>query len=386
MSDSIHPTISDRQHRTAQANRLRRQLTDVWGKPIRGLPRGMDLLQAMDAAGMDRDISYHRPLYDGYRTLCRQLAASLRTCEVWGAPDSMATWLAAHPTLNRNSLILGPWIDRAGFSRGLVHFPVPVQLKGVLPIHGLFWQLDEDETTTALMVQTIAETAAVEQCLPPQLRASVKFPASELCPNSVSVVARGQASTVSDPRSFGALAPDTAIALALAFWELRASTTPEPGAAPEPDTAPEASADPWAQEATVTVFDTPAVSKRKRNRKRAPQRRAIRIIEEPATAPHAPETNADTEHRPQGTMQREMKWHEDTNRWKVSERKQYRCPDPSRHRSIIEAGGTCEKVLVTVKEHLNGPKGRPVDDRDTVRLIAGQPNPATSTEDPGERK
>lgn len=386
MSDSTRFTTSDRQRRAAQANRLRRQLTDLWGKSIGGLPRGMDLLQAMDAAGQDRDISDHRPLRDGYRTLCRQLAAELRTCEVWGAPDSMATRLAAHPTLTRNSLILGPWIDRARFSSGLVHFPVPVQLEGVLPIHGLFWQLDEDETATELMVQTIAETAAVAQCLPPQLRASVKFPASEFCPNSLSVMIRGRASTVSDPRSFGALDPDTAIALALAFWELRAFTTPEPGPAPEPDAAPEAPAEPWAQEATVTVFDTPAVSKR--NTKRAPQRHAIRIIEEPATAPHAPDTNTDTdaEDRRRGTTQREMKWREDTNRWKVTERKQYRCPDPSRHRTIIDAGGTCDKVQVTVKEHLNGPKGRPVDDRDTVRLIKGQPNPATSTEDPGDRK
>lgn len=62
----------------------------------------------------------------------------------------------------------------------------------------------------------------------------------------------------------------------------------------------------------------------------------------------------------------------------IKERWSWRCPNPHLHKAIVEAGGTCPKARVQVKEHVNGPRGRGLDNRRTARIStistkAGEP-------------
>lgn len=164
----------------------------------------------------------------------------------------------------------------------------------------------------------------------------------------------------SNPDTFGAPGPATILALLLTFWDLRL-----PAPAPDETDIPQT-----ADEYIVTVLQhiVPGSKKTGRSGKnkrgsRAPAKRPIRIIREPAHMPGPSDPAGSTAAVPA------RRWKDDTLRWEVRAKSQNRCPNPHQHRAIIEAGGTCPPVKVPVRAHRNGPKGRDTDPRRTVRIV-----------------
>ncbi|MEU7061920.1 hypothetical protein [Streptomyces sp. NPDC046197] len=161
----------------------------------------------------------------------------------------------------------------------------------------------------------------------------------------------------------------------MAFWDLRAPIARDADSSGDADTG----------EDTLTVLQhaepghgtkKPGRSRKSKRTKQSPRKRRVRVIREPAhkQAPgtkEEPTNTADANAAPDRIPA--PNWKEDTLRWEVSMKHQNRCPNPHQHRAIIEAGGECKPVLVPVKAHVNGPKGRDVDPRRTVRIVPDRP-------------
>ncbi|MFH8257567.1 hypothetical protein [Streptomyces roseolus] len=342
--------------RAHHAERMRAQLADFWGKPLRGIPHGMDLLRTMFITVTACDLHLDGAMY--YFDLCNNNAAAYRTSDVWVAPHGMGQRIAEHQYLASGDFTLGNLEDIAPARDGLVYFPTPIHLDNLHPIYGLAWHMAGTGDDLVVDFETITATRLIHTRLPSMLAASTRLPRTPYCPNGMATLRGDVLNGYSTPALFGAAGPATILALLLSFWDLR-----RPTAAPDnPDAV---------EEDIVSVFQrtTKSTKPRRRGRKRkhparAPRKRHIRIIHEPA---HTPTTTS----QPRPTTDTTgPNWKDTTLRWEVTRTYQNRCPNPNQHRAIIEAGGECKPVLVPVKAHVNGPKGRDIDPRRTVRVIA----------------
>ncbi|WP_327357845.1 hypothetical protein [Streptomyces sp. NBC_01304] len=336
------------------AERMRAQLAEIWGKPVRKLPRGMDLLQTMYNTTSSQDLTEARIPY--FLNLCARNAAAYRTPETLVAPHSMGQRLINHPFLSGAPIHATNLEATALVPDGLVYFPTPIQLDDLHPLYGLAWHMTGSGRDLTLDIETVTTTQLIPTRLPPLLAATTKLPRTLYCPNSVVTLHQHILSRHSNPAPFGAPDPAAVLALLLAFWDLRPPT-------PAPDTADDAGEHlVHVPNLTTPDHNTPPRGRQNKGATPTPPKRAIRIIHEPA---HTPATSP----HPTATDSTGAKWKEDTLRWEVGERWQNRCPNPHQHRAIIEAGGECTPVLVRVKPHTNGPRGRATDSRRTVRII-----------------
>ncbi|MFG3205318.1 hypothetical protein [Streptomyces sp. NPDC048192] len=347
------------------AERMRAQLADFWGKPIRGVPHGMDLLHTMYVTVTGGDLTHDALGF--YQAQCTNFAAAYRASDVWVAPHSMGDRIAAHPFANHPSVVVGNLEDGAPSRDGLVYLPDPIHLDGLHPLYGIAWHMQGTGNDLILDVETITATRLIPTRLPPLLAATTPLPRTPYCPNGVATLHDGTLSGYSNYHLFGAPGPATTLALLLAFWDLRRPTT----AADKENTWSDEDA---AHEDIVSVpqhtstgTKTTARSRKNKRSNRPPRKRRIRIIREPAHTP------ADSHRARAAEDSSGPKWKDNTLRWEVPERWQNRCPNPHQHRAIIEAGGECKPVRVRVKEHTNGPKGRAVDPRRTVRIVPDRP-------------
>ncbi|MFJ6438719.1 hypothetical protein [Streptomyces sp. NPDC091416] len=339
------------------AERMRSRLADFWGKPVRGVPHGMDLFQAMHVTG-----SGHEPspsILGSYRTACHTFAAAYRTSDVWVAPHSMAERITEHPLVINDSVVAGNLEDPAPARDGLIYFPTPLLLGGLHPLYGIAWHMEGTGDELAVDIETITATRLAPSRFPPLLAASVQLPRGPYCPNSVITLRQGALCGYSDYRLFGAPDPASGLALLLAFWDLR-----------RPTEAPDAHTSPDEDLVSVPPDDSTSRSRKNGRGRRAARKRHIRVIREPVHTHVVGEQAARTSSDGSGPS-----WRDDTLRWEVSERHQNRCPNPHQHRAIIEAGGECKPIRVPVAAHFNGPRGRDVDPRRAVRVVPERHNP-----------
>jgi hypothetical protein len=129
------PILEARAH---QAERLRTQLADFWGKPLRGIPYGMDFLQTMFITVTAQDLPLDAAPH--YFTLCDNNAAAYRTSDVWVAPHSMGQRLTEHPFLRGDTITADTADNLEDIARardGLVYFPTPIYLDDLHPLYGL---------------------------------------------------------------------------------------------------------------------------------------------------------------------------------------------------------------------------------------------------------
>ncbi|MFE1781584.1 hypothetical protein ACFW9F_03070 [Streptomyces sp. NPDC059506] len=362
MTKAISPDSVPALARAHHAERMRAQLADFWGKPLRGIPHGMDLLRTMYITVTAMELTHDAALV--YLDLCDNNAAAYRTSDVWVAPPGMGERITSHPFLNSDTMVGGNLEDIARARDGLVYFPTPIHLDGLHPLYGLAWHMRGTGHDLVVDFETITTTRLIPTRLPPMLAATTPLPRTPYCPNGLATLSNGILNGYSNYDLFGAPGPATTLALLLAFWDLRRPTT-APDALDDEDAA---------DEDIVSVpqyTSTRATTRRKSKRNNRPTRkRRIRIIREPVhtSVPAATDGHARPRDDDSGP-----KWKDDTLRWEVSEKWQNRCLNPRQHRAIIEAGGECKPVRVRVKEHTNGPKGRAVDPRRTVRIVPDRP-------------
>ncbi|WP_327411357.1 hypothetical protein OG458_42225 (plasmid) [Streptomyces sp. NBC_01281] len=313
-------------------------------------------------------------MIDVYRDLCASAGAAFRASEVWLAPHSMADQLATHPLVNQDYVLIDTLEDIAPARDGFVYFPRPIRLNDLHPMYGLAWHMQLTGEDLAFSAETITDTRLIPTRLPPQLANSIRLPLAPYCPNSLTTHVYGKLVSYGNPDPFGAPDAATVLALVLAFWDLRA---PMARNAEDPG-------DPSEDEDTVSVVqqDGPLPGtkksahgrKNKRSTQSGPKRRIRVIRESPYLPARAPDTREDGPAATEaGAMAPEPipqpSWKDETLRWEVSMKFQNRCPNPHQHRAIIEAGGECKPTKVPVKAHFNGPKGRDVDPRRTVRIV-----------------
>lgn len=367
MAKKIRPVSIPSVPRTAvdgahEAERMRSQLADFWGKLRRGSLYGADLLRTMYVTVTGQVLTPGAAAF--YLDLCASYAAAYRASDVWVAPAGMGGRIAAHPFLNGEMEINGNLEDGAPARDGLVYFPTPIHLDDLHPMYGLAWHMTGSGDGLIVDVETITSTALIPTRLPPVLAATTPLPRFPYCPNGLATFSDGILNGYGKADLFGAPGPATMLALLLAFWDLRRPATP----ADTPDGGEAVDEDVVSVVQHSTAGSTkPTARGRKNKRNQRPRKRKIRIIREPVHTKAAEDRD-----RPADDATR-LKWKDDTLRWGVSGKRRYRCPNPHQHRAIIEAGGECKPVLVWVKEHTNGPKGRPVDPRRAVRIIPERP-------------
>jgi hypothetical protein len=327
-----------------RAEQLRAELTDFWGTPHKGAPLGADLIQALTftSTGIDVTSAAEPDLIEAHRRICAQTSAAFDKAAVWVAPQRMTQAITAHPLVTGEACEPNDLEAAAPARNGLVYFPEPIETLSAYPVHALAWQLERaaEDGLVSLAVETISTTRLIPAKLPHEA-GPTHLATTELSTNSLTVTGpamNGLTIPFGDTEVWGAPAPKTAILLTLAFWDLR----------PPQDQEEEAS------------FPQRTKGKAKKGKRLANRR--VRIIRESAVTHPAAE--------PTGSAHT---WNEKTLRWEVAAKLQWRCPNPHQHRAIVEAGGTCPKVQVLVKAHTNGPKGRAVDQRRTVRIAATIP-------------
>ncbi|WP_158104043.1 hypothetical protein, partial [Streptomyces carpinensis] len=175
--------------------------------------------------------------------------------------------------MNHDSVIVGNLEDAAPARDGLAYFPTPIQLDDLHPIHGVAWHMEGSGHDLAVAVETITPTRLLPTLLPLRLAESLHLLHSPLCPNSVTTLFEGILSGYSNPALWGAPDSGTALALVLAFWELRRPDGPSH----DEDTL------------SVPQHASGGTKTTGRNRKKRGQRpvrkRRIRIIREPAHTP-----------------------------------------------------------------------------------------------------
>ncbi|MFC8021628.1 hypothetical protein [[Kitasatospora] papulosa] len=342
--------------RAQHAERMRAQLADFWGKPLRGIPYGMDLLRTMFITVTAYDLHLNGAMH--YLDVCDNNAAAYRTSDVWVAPHSMGQRIAEHVHLTSDNITVGNLEDIAPARDGLVYFPTPIRLDGLHPIYGLAWHMVGTDEDLIVDFETITATHLIPTRLAPTLVASTKLPRTPYCPNGLATLHGNVLNGYSNPHPFGAAGPATILALVLTFWGLRRPTTRD-----TPDTADEHIVIVPHHTAQGTKSRARGRGRKNKRPARAQRKREIRIIHEPAQAP------APTGQHRSAADTTGPNWKEDTLRWEVSLKYQNRCPNPHQHRAIIEAGGECKPVRVPVRAHVNGPKGRDIDPRRAVRVV-----------------
>nr|BEK71325.1 hypothetical protein KPHV_85520 [Kitasatospora purpeofusca] len=316
------------------AEQMRSHLADFFGKPVRGLPVSMDFVQAMQFGRTGHDICDDQGAVQAHLSWARMMSKSLDgQAQVWVASPSLTGAMTKHDLVAGSDGYLLEGADEAPAPVGLLHFPDPITGLSDLPIHGIAWDLVGTGEELQLSITALTATAGLIAALPPLLRPNHQ-PKSPYAPNAM-VIAVPQVSTeiqsFGHHPSWGAAPTSVIVGLLLAFWDLRA----------------------------VFEHDERTVAQRTgQGTKRRVKFRAVRVIREAATRhTGTPVPTGDGHH-----------WGEETLRWSVEERWSWRCPNPRDHRAIIEAGGTCPKVRTLVKGHVNGPRGRALDERRAVRI------------------
>ncbi|MFB8290166.1 hypothetical protein [Kitasatospora purpeofusca] len=331
------------QDSAAGAEQMRSHLADFFGKPVGGLPISMDYVQAMQFGRTGHDISDNRDAVQAHLSWISMMSRNLDGAQVWVASPALTDAMTEHDLVTSSDGYLLEGASEAPAPVGLLHLPVPITGLSDLPIHGIAWDLAGTGEELQLSITALTETAGLAAALPPLLHPNHQ-PTSPYVPNAM-VIAVPQVSTkiqsFGHHPSWGAAPTSVIVGLLLAFWDLRA----------------------------VFEHDERTVAQRTgQGRKRRVKFRAVRVIREAATRhTGTPVPTGDGHH-----------WGEATLRWPVEERWSWRCPNPRDHRAIIEAGGTCPKVRALVKEHVNGPRGRALDERRAVRITTVSSKGATS--------
>ncbi|MDX3020042.1 hypothetical protein [Streptomyces acidiscabies] len=322
-----------------RAEQLRAELTDFWGRPHLGVPLGADLTQAMLFTDNGGDIGFRPELAPAHLFLCEQISDAFDGSTVWAAPHAMTRAISAYPLLAEEDGLSHVREEDAPARDGLVYFPHPITGHSAHPIYGLAWQMTGGAGTgdpIGLACHTITRTRLIPTLLPAIAHPRHWAETALSCNSLVLLESPDRPAVVMGrPLLWGAPDPQTTLRLILAFWSLR----------PPRDQEDERS--------------VPQRTSKKNKKGARPKRRRVRVIRENALTRPAGESTGVTRH-----------WNDDTLRWQVEEKWQWRCPDPRRHAEIIASGGTCPKVRVKVKAHDNGPKGRSLDPRRAVRIPA----------------
>lgn len=316
------------------AERMRADLVDFFGKRVRGLPLAMDIIQAMHLSRTGQDIAEDRNAIKLHLDLVTKTAKNFdQDAQVWVASPALTSAVADHELVTSDDGYLLENTDEAPAPVGVVYFPVPITDASDLPIHGLAWETAGTGHHLQLSVIALTTTAALYEALPAALLPAHKTNTPYI-PNAL-VLAVPQVSTAIQSYghhpNWGAAPASVLVGLLLAFWDLR----------------------PAFEHDERTVTQKTGGNSRKLRVKFRP----VRVVREAATRHIGEPVPDEHDHR----------WAQETQRWKVEERWSWRCPNPHRHKEIVDAGGNCPKIRVTVKEHVNGPKGRAVDARRTVR-------------------
>ncbi|MFF2378400.1 hypothetical protein ACFVUW_28825 [Streptomyces xiamenensis] len=315
------------------AEQMRADLADFFGRRIGGLPLALDFIRDMHLSRASQDIAEDRNVLKFHLDRIRTIAKNLDQAQVWVTSPALTSAIADHELVTSSDGYLLANTDEAPAPVGVVYFPTPITDASDLPIHGLAWESAGSGEQIQLSVIALTSTTDLYGFLPPLLLPEHKTTAPHT-PNTM-VLAVPQVSTTIQSYGhhpdWGAAPASVLVGLLLAFWDLRPAFEHD--------------------ERTVR-------RKTGKGRKIRVKFRPVRVIREAATRYSGEPLPA--EHGQQ--------WGEETLRWTVEERWSWRCPNPHQHKAIVEAGGTCPKVRVRVKEHVNGPKDRPLDTRRAVRM------------------
>ncbi|MFE9428999.1 hypothetical protein ACFYNO_39320 [Kitasatospora sp. NPDC006697] len=321
------------EHSAETAEQMRADLADFFGKPVRGLPVALDFIQAMHLSRTGEDLGDDRQAVELHLNHVIQMSKNLDQAQVWVASPSLTSAMADHELVTSPDGYLLESTDEAPAPVGVVLFPVPITAASELPIHGLAWESEGSGAQLQLSVTALTSTADLYEALPPPLLPS-HWTRSSYAPNAM-VLAVPQVSTKIQSYGhhphWGAAPASILIGLLLAFWSLRPAFEHD--------------------EQTVT-------RKSGKGRKLRVKFREVRVIREAATRYTGEHVAAEHDRR----------WADETLRWSVDARWSWRCPNPRDHKAIVEAGGTCPKIKVQVKAHVNGPVGRRLDTRRTARI------------------
>ncbi|MHC3392448.1 hypothetical protein [Streptomyces sp. A 4/2] len=321
------------EHSAETAEQMRADLADFFGKPVRGLPVALDFIQAMHLSRTSKDIGDNRRAVELHRDWVLEMAKNLEQAQVWVASPSLTSAITDHELVTSPDGYLLENTDEAPAPVGVVHFPVPITAASELPIYGLAWESEGSGDQLQLSVTALTSTPDLYEALPPPLLPS-HWARSPYAPNAM-VLAVPQISTkiqgYGHHPHWGAAPASILVGLLLAFWSLRPAFEHD--------------------EQTVA-------RKTGKGRKLRVKFRPVRVIREVAT-------RFTGEHVP---AEHDRRWADETLRWSVDARWSWRCSNPRDHKAIVEAGGTCPKIKVRVKAHVNGPKGRGLDTRRTARI------------------
>ncbi|MFJ9574681.1 hypothetical protein [Streptomyces bacillaris] len=318
------------------AEQMRAGLADFFGRPIGGLPVALDFIQAMHLSRTSQDFADDREAIKLHLDRVTQMSKNLDQAQVWVATPTLTAAVADHELVTSSDGYLLENTDEAPAPVGVVFFPTPITDASDLPIHGLAWESAGSGAQLQLSVTALTSAPDLYDTLPPPLLPG-QLATSPYAPNAL-VLAVPQISTTIQSYGhhpyWGAAPASVLVGLLLAFWDLRPAFEHD--------------------ERTVT-------QKTGKGRKIRVKFRPVRVIRETATRHTGAPDHADhAEHV--------HHWGEETQRWTVEERWSWRCPNPHRHKAIVDAGGSCPKVRVRVKEHVNGPRGRELDIRRTARI------------------
>ena len=330
------PALSAAQS-VVRAEQMRADLAGFYGKPGRGIPLALDFSQAMYLSQTDTDLPQEAVQLQ--LDVVALLAAALDKAQVWVATAALTAAIVDHELVTSSDGYLLQNADEAPAPAGVLYFPAPITGASELPIHGLAWDVSGSGNDLELTVTALTATDVLIGFLDPDLVPNHR-PGTQCVPNAIVNATPQYSETIHSyghPPLWGAAPASILVGMLLAFWDLR----------------------------TVFEYDEASIPTRARNgsRKRQVRFRRIRVVREPATRYTGEPTPSENE----------PKWAEETQRWTVPAKWGWRCPNPHLHKALIEAGGTCPKVRVRIREHTNGPLGRDLDPRPTVRIATARP-------------
>lgn len=315
------------------AEQMRTDLADFLGKRTGGASAALDLLRAMHLSRTGWDFAADQQSVKLHLDRVTDMSRSLDHAQVWVASPGLTAAVVDHELVTSSDGYLLESTDEAPAPVGVVLFADPITDASDLPIYGLAWESEGAGESLHLAVTALTRASDLYDTLPTRFLPR-RRDRNVYTPNAM-VLAVSQVSTsiqsYGDHAHWGAAPASVLVGLLLAFWDLRPAFEHD--------------------EQTVT-------QKIGKGRKLRVKFRPVRVIRETATRHTGTPVSAEHEHR----------WAEQTLRWKVQERWSWRCPNPHNHKAIIEAGGSCPKVRVRVKEHVNGPKGRQLDPRRAARI------------------
>ncbi|MER8120654.1 hypothetical protein [Streptomyces sp. NPDC094031] len=326
------------------AEQMRADLADFLGRRANGASAAVDLLRAMHLSRTGWDFAVDPESVKLHLGRVTDMSRNLDNAQVWVASPALTAAVTDHELVTSSDGYLLESTDEAPAPVGVVLFADPITDASDLPIYGLAWESEGTGENLQLAVTALTRASGLYDTLPPRFLPQ-RRDRSLHTPNAM-VLAVSQVSTSIQSYGhhphWGAAPASILVGLLLAFWDLRPAFEHD--------------------ERTVT-------QKTGKGRKLRVKFRPVRVIRETATRYTGTPVPAEHEHQ----------WAEQTLRWKVQEQWSWRCPNPRNHKAIIEAGGTCPKVRVRVREHVNGPKGRELDPRSAVRINTS----STKTSEPG---